>query len=86
MLVKILDANPEFVEALKSQTGTTTASKAFAYAADRYQHLRCEIWDQAVLIESLTSDLAKANRVIEGARTAAALLLEKTGQLDLLDN
>ncbi|OSN64801.1 MULTISPECIES: hypothetical protein [Pseudomonas syringae group] len=85
MLVKILDADPEFVEALKSQTGTTTASKAFVHAADRYQHLRVKIDDQRILIESLTSDLARANRVIEGARSAAALLLEKTGQLDLLD-
>lgn len=83
MLVKILDADPDFVETLKRQTQTTTASKAFAHAADRYQHLRLAIQDQEILIESLTADLAKANRIIEGARSAAAQLLEKTSQSEM---
>ena len=83
MLVKILDADPDFVETLKRQTQTATASKAFAHAADRYQHLRLAIQDQEILIESLTADLAKANRIIEGARSAAAQLLEKTAQSEM---
>ena len=85
MLVKILDADDDFVESLKRETGATTASKAYVKAAESYypdQQLISLLRHQAKIdcgrIERLQS-------VIEGARSAAAHLLEKTGQPDLLD-
>ena len=80
MLVKILDADSEFVKALKHQTRTNTASKAYAHAAFEYQILRNKIGDLEILIESLQNDLDAANEVIQGARSAAALLLDRVSQ------
>ncbi|WP_413791121.1 MULTISPECIES: hypothetical protein [unclassified Pseudomonas] len=77
MLVKILDADSDFVEALKRQTRTNTASKAYAHAAFEYQLLRNQIGDLEILVESLQTELDAANEVIQGARTAAALLLDR---------
>jgi uncharacterized coiled-coil protein SlyX len=83
MLVKILDADPDFVESLKGQTGTNTASKAFIHAAERFQHLRLKIDDQDRYIEAIEADLARLRAVIEGARSAAALLLDRVAQAEL---
>lgn len=83
MLVKILDADPDFVKTLKAQTRQNTASKAYAYAASRYQVLRVEIDDQRYLIEALEADVARLKQVIEGARSAAAQLLDRTSQAEM---
>ncbi|MBZ9566062.1 hypothetical protein [Pseudomonas sp. P116] len=80
MLVKILDADSDFVETLKRQTRTNTASKAFLHAANQYQHLRLAIGDLEILVEALQMELKEANEIIEGARTAAALLLDRVSQ------
>lgn len=85
MLVKILDADPDFVETLKRRTGTTTGSKAYAYAADRHHTLTSMIDDLRIQNDRLKSDLIRARSIIEAARSAAAQLLDKTSQTDLLD-
>jgi hypothetical protein len=83
MLVKILDADPDFVESLKNQTRTNTASKAFVYAAERYESLNSTIEDLKRRIHLLELRHDVALSVIEGARSAAALLLDRTSQADL---
>lgn len=83
MLIKITDADPDFVEALKISTGTSTGSKAYAYAAERHGTLCRMIDDLRIQNDRLKSDLSRSRAVIEGARSAAAVLLEKTGQADL---
>lgn len=85
MLVKILDADPDFVDSLKLSTGASTASKAYAYAAEHHADLRAQIGDLHSQNAALSRRLELALRTIDGARSAAALLLEKTSQRDLLD-
>jgi hypothetical protein len=84
MLVKILDADPDFVEALKNQTRQNTGSKAYAKAAFEYQLMRVKIADLERQIEDLDRRHDVALAVIENARSAAALLLDRTAQ-GLLD-
>ncbi|WP_341523994.1 hypothetical protein AABC73_13460 [Pseudomonas sp. G.S.17] len=83
MLVKILDADDDFVETLKRQTSTNTASKAYAHAAFQFQLLRGRIVDLEYHVESLQNELDDANSVLEGARAAALLVVEKTSQARL---
>lgn len=82
MLVKILDADGAFVEALKVQTGEKTASKAYQRAAHDYEPLRAQVGDLLAENAALRRKVLIANQVIEGARSAAALLLDKTSQQD----
>ncbi|RMN08832.1 MULTISPECIES: hypothetical protein [Pseudomonas syringae group] len=86
MLVKILDADPEFVDSLKLATGASTGSKAYVYAAERHADLRAQIVDLHSQNAALRRRLELALRTIQGARSAAALLLDHTGQLDFPDN
>ncbi|WP_350600659.1 hypothetical protein [Pseudomonas sp. 65/3-MNA-CIBAN-0223] len=83
MLVKILDADDQFVDALKSQTGCTTASKAYVHAAEHYEPLRAQVGDLLSEIAALRRRLSVANQTIEGARSAASALLDRVGQSDL---
>jgi hypothetical protein len=80
MLVKILDADPDFVEALKTSTGTTTGSKAYAYAAANYSQLSQKVMQSLIDKRALLNEIDRLERIIEGARSAAAQLLERTGQ------
>lgn len=80
MLIKITDFDDALLEQLKQRTFQTTGSKAVLKATQDYlvtlkenEHLMREVAD-------LQRRLALAEQVIEGARSAAALLLEKTGQ------
>lgn len=83
MLVKILDADDQFVELLKSQTGTNTASKAYAHAAECYGMYLTANGLLELEIDTLRHKVARLESVIEGARSAAALLLDRTSQTDL---
>lgn len=85
MLIKILDADAEFVERLKRNTGCTTASKAYVYAAENHELLRAQVGDLVSEVAALKRRLDTAHRTIEGARSAAHLLLEHTAQRDMLD-
>ena len=83
MLVKILDADDQFVESLKHATGSTTASKAYVNAAESFLSNRELI---ALLRGRAEEDFAKIQRlesIIEGARSAAAQLLDKTSQQEI---
>ncbi|WP_367597495.1 hypothetical protein [Pseudomonas fulva] len=80
MLVKILDMDAATVDALKAVTGRKTASGAVETAALAYLAQRTTIHDLRDQVAQLTAQLEVAKRTIEGARSAAALLLEKTGQ------
>ncbi|WP_413469791.1 hypothetical protein, partial [Pseudomonas congelans] len=66
MLVKILDADPDFVESLKRSTGASTASKAYVYAAERHADLRAQIGDLHSQNAALNLRLELALRTIEG--------------------
>ena len=83
MLVKILDANPELVEELKAATKTTTASKAYAFAALKYPRMQQTI--QALREDNarLEQKLFEANQTIQRARVGAKRLLEYVPQNSL---
>lgn len=83
MLVKILDADDKFVELLKAQTGTNTASKAYAHAAECYGMYVTANGLAELEIDDLRRKILRLESVIEGARSAAALLLDRTSQADL---
>lgn len=85
MLIKITDADDRFVEKLKTATRTSTGSKAYAKAAADYDYLVKTVDWQKGEIARLEELIRVRDQVIEGARSAAALLLEKTGQADLLE-
>ncbi|MBP1143226.1 hypothetical protein JOE33_000171 [Pseudomonas sp. PvP027] len=85
MLIKITDADPDFVEKLKSLTSKNTGAKAYAHAAECYGMYVTANALAVLEIDQLKDEISRLRAVIEGARSAAALLLEKTGQLDLLD-
>ncbi|MFO3664298.1 hypothetical protein [Pseudomonas amygdali] len=84
MLVKILDAEPEFVEALKSATGARTAAKAYVQAAERYHANVDRIATLNQTVQDLRLEVSRLRGVIEGARSSASLLLEQVSQGDLL--
>lgn len=83
MLVKILDADLEFVTNLKRMTGAGTASKAYVFAAEQFPFLQAQIDQMYTENYNLTRQLAQANQVIDQARSAAKLLLEHASQSSL---
>lgn len=85
MLIKITDADERFVEKLKTATGTATGSKAYVKAAADYDYLVKTVAWQKGEIARLEDMIRRRDQTIEGARSAAALLLEKTSQGDLLE-
>lgn len=84
MLIKLPDFDDVLVEQLKASTSQSTGSKAVMHAAQNYLPLlnKLELRDRE--IADLTERLRVASQVIEGARSAAAQLLEKTAQVDML--
>lgn len=85
MLVKILDADEVFVEKLKALTGEGTASKAFLKSALMFDFYLQKTGDLTDQVCRLQDEARRLKQIISGARSAAALLLEKTGQEDLFD-
>ncbi|RFF52926.1 hypothetical protein [Xanthomonas campestris] len=85
MLVKILDAEPAFVEELKRLTSQKTGSKAFMHAAEQYGPLHVYNLTLADQVTELRTEVARLQGIIEGARSAAAVLLDQVAQSDLLD-
>lgn len=84
MLVKITDFPDDLVDDLKAVTGQVTASKAVFHAATRYTGLLSEFNDLCLYIAQLEQEGARLRSIIEGARSAAALLLDQTAQESLL--
>lgn len=85
MVIQLRGIDPQFIELLKVSTGQRTASKAFEYAATNYDLINAQVGQLIVENATLNRRLSEALDVIEGARTAASLLLDRTGQayLDL---
>lgn len=81
MLIKF-DADQETVDRLKLHTGERVASKAYKFAAEDAPDLAAEIRDLRRIVEDRNLEIRRLKAVIEQARSAAALLLEKTGQAD----
>ncbi len=84
MLLKLPDFDDDLAERLKSRTCQNTGSKAVLRAAEESLPLLLKLEHRDRQIAELEERLRVASQVIEGARSAAALLLEKTAQGDLL--
>lgn len=81
MLIKF-DADQDMVDRLKLHTGERVASKAYKFAAEDVPDMAAEIRDLHRIVEDRNLEIRRLKAVIEQARSAAALLLEKTGQTD----
>ena len=80
MLVKILEADPDFVQALKNQTGMNTASKAYAHAADRYQHLRVQLSDKEYEIEALEAEVEQLKAALKEVYESSLKVVDILGK------
>jgi len=83
MVIQLRGIPDEFIEQLKRDTGEKTAAGAFSQAGTAYALHKRVIDDQESEINVLRYRLDLALEVIEGARTAAALLLDRTAQENL---
>ena len=78
MIIQLRDVEKTEAETLKLITGQNTASGAYLYAASVYGFNQIEIADLRRELIQVKQQLSSAVEVIEGARTAAALLLDRT--------
>lgn len=83
MLIKF-EADDGLAEALKAHYGQRVASKAFSAAADDALGLARSNQELHDVIDSQRIEIRRLQDIIERARSAAAQLLEKTSQGDLL--
>lgn len=86
MLVKITDFPDGLADLLRRLTSQATASKAVLVAASAYPTLVDDLAQSDMQIEHLETEILRLRSIIEGARCAAALLLEKTAQGDLMEH
>lgn len=86
MLVKITDFPDGLADLLRRLTSQATASKAVLVAASAYPTLVDDLAQSDMQIEHLETEILRLRSIIEGARSAAALLLEKTAQGDLMEH
>lgn len=86
MLVKITDFPDGLSDLLRRLTSQATASKAVLVAASAYPTLVDDLAQSDMQIEHLETEILRLRSIIEGARSAAALLLEKTAQGDLMEH
>jgi len=84
MLVKITDFPDGLADLLRRLTSQATASKAVLFAASAYPTLVDDLAQSDMQIEHLETEILRLRSIIEGSRSAAALLLEKTAQGDIL--
>lgn len=84
MLVKITDFPDGLADLLRRLTSQATASKAVLVAASAYPTLVDDLAQSDMQIEHLEAEILRLRSIIEGARSSAALLLEKTAQGDIL--
>lgn len=80
----VRDFPDDLVDVLKTRTNSATASKAVTSACYQFVGLLDRVAEQRARIAELETALRVQRQVIEGARSAAALLLERTAQGDLL--
>lgn len=84
MLIKF-EASNELADSLKIQYGQRVASKAFYEAACDSIHLARELKNLKTQLQEANRIIAVQRQTLEGARAAAAQLLEKVAQGDLID-
>lgn len=84
MLIKF-DADQVLVDQLKAFTGQAVGSKAFHIAARDALELSDQLRDMRRQLESARETIRVQRRTLDAARSAAAQLLEATGQGELLD-
>jgi hypothetical protein len=82
MLIKF-EVPDSSAQALMEFTGTRVGSKAYHLAADRYQGVVEHVEFLNGEVDRLQEIIALQRQVIDGARNAAALLLERVGQDDM---
>lgn len=82
MLIKFEDEQAT-ADMLRAHYGEKTASKAYQRAALDVVDQHKEIRRLRSQVASLKDLLQQRDKVIEGARAAAVLLLEKTGQVEI---
>lgn len=82
MLVK-LNPDDDMVEKLKHFTGQRVASKAYELAGKEYPDMIQRIYALEVQLQDLEEIILVQQSIIDGARDAAALLVERTSQKDL---
>lgn len=80
----VRDFPDDLVELLKRSTSSTAASKAVTNACYAYITQRDQLERQRVRILELETAVRVQRQIIEGARSAAALLLDHTAQGDML--
>lgn len=85
MLIKFIEDDEFFVDGLKMATKSATAANAFRIAAQQFRSNQLMIEDQRSTIESLRLTIERYETIIENARSAAALLLERVSQVDMFD-
>lgn len=85
MLIKF-EANDDLADALKAHYCQRVASKAFSMAAADALGLAQSNQELHDVIYSQRIEIRRLQGIIEQARGAAAQLLEKTGQGDLLND
>lgn len=84
MLLKITDFPDDLADQLKARFASSTASKAVLAAASSYLSVSASLDSALEAVEARDLEIRRLRSIIEGARSAAALLLERTGQTDLL--
>jgi len=72
-------------DVMRMHYGQKTASKAYAMAAADVIPLYRETQELKAVIEAQRLEILRYQRIVEQARSAAALLLEKTAQGDLIN-
>ena len=84
MLIKF-QADDQLVDTLKTQYGQSVGSKACLLAAEDAPKLLSEVRRLKDELAAARRLIAVQRRTLDGARSAAAHLLEKVAQGDLLD-
>lgn len=84
MLIKF-EAADEDVALMKAFAGEKTGSKAYEFAANEALKLSKEVRELKAQLTDARRTIAVQRQTLESARSAAALLLEKVGQGDLID-
>lgn len=82
MLIKFED-DQSVADLLRAHYGEKTASKGYQRSAREVIDQHKEIRRLCGQVEDLQQRLLQRDQLIEGARAAAALLLEKTGQKEM---
>lgn len=68
---------------LKRLTSSATLSKAVLTVAERHRFLLIQNEDLTVEVDRLQAEVSRLRAVIEGARSAASQLVERTSQTEL---